>query len=91
MKEHRERLAEEFDKQVNADKKLRKPFCVGCLLVEQKDMRLVEEEKKEGEGEVMIFDKQFGCRKTKRRPRSVDSIPSLDSYLVFPFGGGRIN
>ena len=41
-------------------------------------MRLVEEEKKEGEGEVSVVDEQFGCRKTKRRPRSVDSIPSQD-------------
>ena len=52
MDEHRVRLAEEFDKQVNADYKLRKPFCVGCLLVEHKDMRLVDKGKKVAEVEA---------------------------------------
>jgi hypothetical protein len=55
-------------------------------------MRLVVKDKKEGEeGEALEVDEQFGCRKTKRRPRSVDSIPCETSYLVFPYGGGRIN
>jgi len=60
-------------------------------MVEHKDMRLVVKDKKEGQGEALEVDEQFGCRKTKRRPRSVDSIPSEGSYLVFPYGGGRIN
>ena len=41
-------------------------------------MRLVEKDKKEGECEALVVEKQFGSRKTKRRPRSVDSIPSED-------------
>jgi hypothetical protein len=61
--------------------------------LEKIDMRLVIEEKKNGNGyeEALIVDEQFGCTKTKKRPRSVDSTPDEDASLVFLYGAGRIN
>jgi hypothetical protein len=89
---HRMRLAEEFDKLYFIDHLiLQKDFCVGCLLLEKIDMRLVIEEKKNGYEETLIVDEQFGCKKTKKRPRSVDSKPDEDASLVFLYGAGRIN